>query len=399
MRGRARGALAIGAAVVGATMVAAPTVPASAASATTPNWRAVATAATTTDPVNLLNTVDCAAASACMAVGAGQHNNMNTFQGSGPARPLAQWWNGTSWRALHPTTPAGAYSSGFNGVDCSSGLTCTAVGWVRSTAKGWDRPLVETWTDGTWRVDPAPATGADPGGALMAISCPTATGCTAVGFMYSSSAERPMAAASVTDGWRTETTDPVSADSAFNDVSCAKPGVCMATGNTFGYTTFNQPIGQYRNGKDWVVATPPEVAGSAGGMGTAVSCVATICAVTEDNYAGSLQHPTESQALDVYRAGRYTQVANPGGRVASLNSVSCPSVTDCTIVGFSGNFQTQVARIWNGTSVRNELFPGHAGFSQPVSVSCLSATSCVSIGLDSPNNDGATASPFSDIRT
>lgn len=400
IRGRAGRALAVGAAVVGAALLALPAAPVSAATA--PSWRAVATAATTTDPVNMLNTVDCATASSCMAVGVAQHNAVFSADGSGAGRPLAQLWNGRSWRALHPTTPAGTYSSGLNGVACPSTSLCIAVGYQRKTAGADNRPLVETWRNGVWTVSPAPSTGAYPGGVLMAISCPTATGCTLAGLVFSNSAEVPMTAASVTGGWRTETLAPVASPSWFNDISCAEPGVCMATGGR--YTTVDnvgvdQPVGQYRNGKDWVVATPPEVSGSHGGDGIAVSCVAAICAVTENDYAGSLQQPTYEQALDIYRAGRYTEYANPGGRAESIDSVSCSSATECTLVGFTGSYQTMFARIWNGTGVRDELFPTHAGGSQPDSVSCLSATSCVAVGLDVSDSVGTHASPFSDIRT
>jgi len=63
-------------------------------------------------------------------------------------------------------------------VACSSPVACTAVG--TSTAAGVTQALVERWNGAAWHVQktPAPAQG---GASLNAVSCASASACTATG--------------------------------------------------------------------------------------------------------------------------------------------------------------------------------------------------------------------------
>jgi hypothetical protein len=76
--------------------------------------------------------VSCASATACTAVGA--YNNTTG--------PLAERWNGTSWKIQRAPNPAVAGSI-FYGVSCTSAAACTAVGDRSANRLGMYRTLAE----------------------------------------------------------------------------------------------------------------------------------------------------------------------------------------------------------------------------------------------------------------
>ncbi|MGD0085295.1 MAG: hypothetical protein ABSD78_19215 [Acidimicrobiales bacterium] len=76
--------------------------------------------------------------------------------------------------------PDRAENSGLSGVSCTSATACTAVGDSYNSAD-IDVTLAEAWNGTKWAVEPTPnPTGAENSG-LSAVSCISATACTAVG--------------------------------------------------------------------------------------------------------------------------------------------------------------------------------------------------------------------------
>lgn len=113
-----------------------------------------------------LNAVSCDGAS-CVAVGMYLAANNQVLT-------LAERWNGTSWRLLHPIS-ARAPISVLYGVSCNSAQVCMAVGgsqWTRQY------PLAESWRNGRWHLVPG---GKVAGGTLNGVSCPFKLRCIAVG--------------------------------------------------------------------------------------------------------------------------------------------------------------------------------------------------------------------------
>ena len=117
-----------------------------------------------------LNAVSCSGAT-CMATGLDFTNN--------GVPPLAEWFNGTSWSVTHLATPTGATSLVVNGVACTSATNCYAVGGL-TTASGVPSTLIEQWNGHGWAVVPSPnpASGTP---VLNGVSCTSGTSCTAVG--------------------------------------------------------------------------------------------------------------------------------------------------------------------------------------------------------------------------
>ena len=123
-----------------------------------------------------LNGVSCTSGSACTAVGS--FVTTSTFT----AGTLAERWDGTSW-SIQPTPALPAPDiPRFGGVSCTSASACIAVGTAADT-------LAEVWDGTAWSIDPTPPSPpslAGIGGLLDGVSCTSATSCTAVGGWFNS---------------------------------------------------------------------------------------------------------------------------------------------------------------------------------------------------------------------
>ena len=113
---------------------------------------------------NQLNSVSCASATSCTAVG--------WSDTAGDVQPLIESWDGQTWTTVR--APAGGTS--LDGVSCLGTGTCAAVG---------RHGLVDSWDGKTWSVVPTPQQ-AGTSRNLHAVSCMSGT-CTAVGSTTSSS--------------------------------------------------------------------------------------------------------------------------------------------------------------------------------------------------------------------
>lgn len=116
----------------------------------------------------ILTGVSCTSAHTCTAVGT-----------QGASKPLIETWNGTTWTAVSIPNPYTAES--FTGVSCRTTEDCVAVGNHSVAGSNDIVPLAASWNGTTWTIDTTPGkTGT--GSYLTAVSCPSATSCTAGGF-------------------------------------------------------------------------------------------------------------------------------------------------------------------------------------------------------------------------
>jgi hypothetical protein len=175
-----------------------------------------------------LEGISCASASACVAVGS--YNN-------GTTQPLAELWDGAKWTAGMAALPSGATRGSLNGVSCGAAGDCWAYGKTQVTIAEMEEgksatPFFARW-NGSWQAE---ATAHVPGGSLptvTAISCGSATACTAVGRYTNPQSETlPLAYTWDVAGWRfqpmpikTEATN-----SSLEGVSCTAPNACAAVG-------------------------------------------------------------------------------------------------------------------------------------------------------------------------
>ena len=167
-------------------------------------------------------------------------------------------WNGKTF------TPqkAGALSLRFpsiTGLSCSSPSHCAAVG-VNTTSTSLTSPMTafaEVWNGSKWTA----TKWAGPKGATIAglfgVSCISPTSCIAVGL--AGSERGPHAAVLSFNGtrWPVVTVPRVGAGlwAGFEDVSCPKPGHCVAFGRygkvSAPLTAQGKPLAGYWNGKAW----------------------------------------------------------------------------------------------------------------------------------------------------
>jgi hypothetical protein len=234
------------------------------------SWRVQAVPAPNGSASSSLFGVSCTSPGACTAVG-------YYSTAAGRALAVAERWNGTRWRIQ--AVPRPAASTWFYAVSCSTAHTCTAVGYY--TGSGGVRPLAEAWNGTRWHVRAVPLPRGAPGGILAAVSCTAPRACTATGGSFGTAgptlAER-------WDGtrWRIQPT-PSPANSGtshrepeLNAVSCASATACTASG---AYAPGGHPAYflEAWNGRSWRLVTVPHPAGFGSGALNGISCALARC--------------------------------------------------------------------------------------------------------------------------
>lgn len=128
---------------------------------------------------SVLLDVSCASASSCTGVGA--------YRTSGGTQvSFVERWNGVSWSHQASPNPVGSTNTVFQGVSCTSGALCVAVGdW--NNGKNW-LPMAQEWNGSAWALDTTP----NPVGAtetiLEGVAC--RAGCLSVGWYADSLGKR-----------------------------------------------------------------------------------------------------------------------------------------------------------------------------------------------------------------
>jgi hypothetical protein len=216
--------------------------------------------------------VSCTSPKACTAVGSYR-------TAAGRTLALAERWNGTTWRIQAVSKPA---STELFGVSCSAARACTAVG--RHTGTGGTRPSAEAWNGTTWRIQAIPlpsASSGSSGGMLGAVSCTSPRACTATGANFS--AKRPTLAVRWNGTrWRVQPTpNPPNVTTSHQEpelsaVSCASATACTATG-AYAPGGHSAYFLEAWNGRSWRLVTAPHPVGFASGALNGVSCVLARC--------------------------------------------------------------------------------------------------------------------------
>jgi hypothetical protein len=281
-----------------------------------------------TDPT--LSAVSCPSASFCTAVG--------FYEGSGGQDPLLLTWSGRSWTAAKGPLPADSVSpeyAGLNAVSCPSASFCTAVGYYEGS--GGQDPLLMTWSGGSWTAakGPLPADSASPASAgLDAVSCPSASFCVAGG-NYTGGDTASLMLTRFDGTWAA--TQPFTGhQGVLTGVSCPSASFCTAVGDYLVPTTTwaYQPEVLTWSGSAWAPATGPIPSGAVDVTWGSVSCPSSsYCAAT-----GLVNYdPSSYEWQDLVRTwsgGSWTETSFP--QAPSLADASCWSASDCVVVGTSG---------------------------------------------------------------
>jgi hypothetical protein len=308
-------------------------------------------------PYAQLAGVSCPSARWCVAVG------YHTIGGGPALYPLAEAWNGRSWRLLAPPAVHGT----FLGVSCPRRWACIAVGSHHGATGGQASPLAATWNGHVWRLRPTPRLPRWPNVTDLArVSCTGPRHCVAVsGYGGAEPTETGAVEAWNGRSWRLRA---VFDQSSLNGVACKNRTTCLAVGSTSPADDSWVPFAAARTGATWRTAPAPP--GDTGDLDTSlsgVSCAATtLCMAVGDG-----------MLIDQWTGSAWKQLTTPG--LGALNGVSCKDTTACVAVGQDGQ-PAAAAMAWDGTSWRALAPVRPAGPSSLASVFCSAPARCMAVG-------------------
>jgi hypothetical protein len=204
---------------------------------------------------SVLSGVSCVTASFCAA--AGQWNN-GTAAGT-----ILELWNGARWKLQTTPTAGNAGVAYLRAISCVAANACTAVGSYSVKAQPFpvDHGLVERWNGRRWLLQHAPNLRWGPD--LAGVSCASRSSCIAVGAQTPGQSSFLQAAAERWDGarWVPATTGlpPILSTTALTQfvlsaVSCVSATMCTAVGHFYvgGYRTSKvQQVVELWNGRRW----------------------------------------------------------------------------------------------------------------------------------------------------
>ena len=319
--------------------------------------------------------IACLSGTACMAAGAYSTSD-------GASLPLAEQWNGSTWRVRRTPGPGDAFN-GLSGVSCTSAARCMAVG-NRINDSDVQVTLAERWDGRRWLVLPAPSPGPNLN-VLNGISCPTAANCMAVGYYYDAAGNRQALA----EQWNgaSWTTLAIPHNGALRAVSCPAASRCMAVGSYLSLSPERtHTLTATWDGTAWTVRPSPDLSRSITEL-TGVSCTGSsnCIAVGDDDSGGGPLHPLSAR----WNGTAWQVLATPiPGGAGGLTSVSCPRPASCMAVGTTfprtGHaFPARtLAESWNGSRWRVRATPAIRGQLRPLltAVSCPRPARCIAVG-------------------
>jgi hypothetical protein len=270
-------------------------------------------------------------------------------------------------------------NSSLSAVSCTTATACTATGAYDDATVGGNPPpdiaLAERWNGTSWTIQPTSSPGAGYDAVLSGVDCLSSMECIAVGYDYYNQGPQDAVLAEYWDGtsWTIQPTPVPSGGyvSTLSSVSCATGTSCMAVG-TLGLAN---PLAEQWDGSGWTIQPTP-----GGGPLLGVSCpTATACIAV-----GGLGTPV----ADSWNGTAWTEQSVPlpaGNNGGQLSSVSCTSATDCIAVGYwtvNTGPDLTLAEHWNGTTwaIQSTPNPPDPVDSYLSGVSCTTPTSCTAVG-------------------
>ena len=279
----------------------------------------------------------------------------------------AAGWNGSSWRGVGATLPAGTKIADLNGLSCRGVNACLVAGdYATSTSDTAASHALALIYNGT-SLKPTPAVPLPPG----------------------------------------------TMDASLSGVSCVTMSYCVAIGEADGDSAAFGENGELVlletwNGAKWALHTVAEGSGSTVSEPTEVSCATpAFCVVAGEkiSISGNSNSPTISFGL--YFAawnGKTLTTMKPAAAGSSTDlvapmSVSCATSSNCGVTGLVADVSSSAStageesftEIWNGSAWELAKTPWPAGTTEALAlgISCYAAHSCEAVGADS--TDAVTA--------
>gem|GEM_PF-791275 len=337
---------------------------------------------------NDLSSISCSSATSCFAVG-------NYADSTGVTKPLALSWNGTSWSTSSIPIPSGATFGSLSGVSCLTN-NCKAVGSYFDSV-GIQKSFAVQWLGSTWTIMSAP----EPSGTssqLKAISCSSASVCSAVGTFHKGQDDLPHALWWNGTSWSLQSVDISSVGAVGSDltaVACLTQTFCHASGSiVYGHVAANRNLALRYDGTGWALTEAggyertwsdqsPGQSGAAERMGLACASLSWCIRV------GTYQRGRDVERAFIQRWTGFTWAAQyvpfpAGAKSTALEGVACRSTSDCVAVGVyldSTGSERSLSVTWNGTAWSSGTTPAPSGSlaSHLSGVSCVTG-SCAAVG-------------------
>jgi hypothetical protein len=318
----------------------------------------------------LLNSVSCLSAHDCVAVG-GHFNQASAVFGT---TPLAEIYNGATWRTSTPKLPTGAVEGALSSVSCTRDK-CVAIGW--EFTKTTEYAYGDVLDGGRWTATKLAVPAGSIGYALPSVSCATARDCVAVGgYERRNGTFVPLAEEYNGRTWAA-TRLPVNVASSvtFDSVSCVPGGHCLAAGIIERIAGGN--VAEELTGHGWKEISTPQPAGF---QPSGASCTAADECTVVGNIIniGSRAYVGYTLRLS---GTRWTEekIDWPKGD-SGIQGVGCASATRCYAVGYDTSGAAAVTL--NGTAGSPDKVTTLPDIHDSVltGVTCLSATSCIAVG-------------------
>lgn len=275
--------------------------------------------------------VTCPASKTCVAVGAGA---TATEAGAAEAVAFSEHWNGTTWTALTTPEPAGAVTDRLTAVSCESATTCSAVGYGQATVGGPETAFAARLAGATWTLETVPAPSGATATSLDGISCPAAKACVAVGSVTTAAGTAPLVEAWNGRAW-SASASPALPDGDGGEllgVACPTSSSCFATGDRQLSGGAEASLGERRSGASWTLTATPDVTGAFATVLTGVACVATAC--TASGY--SVADGGDTTLVASWSGTKWSLESSghvAGDFAANLSGIACDGTTRCTAAG------------------------------------------------------------------
>jgi hypothetical protein len=311
-----------------------------------------------------------------------------TVAGSGVAGSGVAGAATGSWTTEKVPLPAGITHAALYGVSCSQPANCVSVGSSLRPKADTSSALAEGWNGSSWVVQSTPAVAGAVDPELLAVSCPSATDCTAVGD-YLGSAGTSFALAEQWNGssWAVQAAPSPDTNTGLTGVDCRSANWCTAVGYSGG-----KLIAEHWNGSGWTDSFPPSPPKT--GEGEALLSIS--CSSTTTCAAGGWYDSTttvDQPLAERWSGGTWKVVATPlptGASLAELQGMSCASAVACTATGWAATASgaaSALAESWNGTAWTVEPTARPAAGQGLLAVSCAAAQTCTAVG-ESPVESG-----------
>ena len=317
-------------------------------------WSLMKSPNVSTSDYNQLYAVSCASSSSCAAVGRA-HNSRSGFQ-----QTLTESWNGSSWTIVPSFDTSTGADNILDGVSCTLAGSCIAVGYAADTELGVWHTLIESWNGRAWEEVPSPNASATENNFLLAVSCPSASECTAAGYHYRN------LTLTLVESWNGHRWSIVNSSNASTTghnilyaVSCTSASDCTAVGTFYTpveTTPTNRNLIETWNGSRWAAMRSPNTSTTERNTLNGISCAAHRGCVAAGTYLSHSDGFNQTLILTESGSG-WTIASSPNARAPSrgednwLNGVSCVSRSNCTAVGYYTNTKAvslTLIETWNG---------------------------------------------------